>query len=593
MKRIAALVLAFAVLPAAAFDFLKWVDEMTDKQMESWKKESIQTIARDPNPEKRLEAVKRLSYTDPAAVAAFVGALSDKDARVREEAASQLWSAEKRAEPYRGELVKALDDPEPNVVAHVAGALQAIGMKESELVAPRKRVLAAPGASVTARFYVARNLVGYEAPIKLVGPMIDYLEQNTREYTGRVTDNSRQNVELGERALERLVKNTKDRAIIQPLWEALVETRNGHISFMRALGHFDPKPDGWTRTLVRQLDHPNERVRNEALNQMRNVKQEREVAQWLPHAARMLGDPEHGVRSNALWAIGSVKGLAASEIDKVVLATTDPERGVRRSAIRALGEIGEANQAIPAATRARIDATARPIVERALQDDDKDVADEARSALRNMGKGPTVAAVNPLPDRPPAARESPKGNEEAAMQYMRSRKVPFEDHYWFRALGELDVPLVQAFLDAGMSPNGNLAEKGSPMRFMLFGSDACSPKVRPTRGETKAIVKLLLDRGADVNAADAHGNTSLSEAAGKGCDRDLIRTLIKAGAKINARNASGLTAFEMGLWYGHDGLDELIAAGYRLPPDKVKQYLEGYKDRPASIAMVKKAAAKK
>ena len=67
--------------------------------------------------------------------------------------------------------------------------------------------------------------------------------------------------------------------------------------------------------------------------------------------------------------------------------------------------------------------------------------------------------------------------------------------------------------------------------------------------------------------------------------------LIKAGAKINVPNASGLTPFEMGLWMGHDGLEELIAAGYRLPPDKVKMYLEGYKDRPAAVAMVKKASA--
>src|SRR5688572_24127860 len=156
------LVLAAAPAPALAFDFLKWVEEMGDKQMESWKKESIQTLARDRDPEKRLEALERLSYADPDAVAAFAGALSDKDARVRQAAASKLWSAEKRAEPYRAELVKTLDDPEANVVAYAAGALQAIGMKESELVEPRKRVLAASEASVSARFLVARNLVGYE-----------------------------------------------------------------------------------------------------------------------------------------------------------------------------------------------------------------------------------------------------------------------------------------------------------------------------------------------------------------------------------------------------------------------------------------------
>ena len=82
------------------------------------------------------------------------------------------------------------------------------------------------------------------------------------------------------------------------------------------------------------------------------------------------------------------------------------------------------------------------------------------------------------------------------------------------------------------------------------------------------------------------------EAASKGCDRELIRAMIKAGAKIDARNAGGLTPFEMGLWMGHDGLEELIAAGYRLPPDKVKMYAEGYKDRPAAQAMIKKAARK-
>ena len=153
------------------------------------------------------------------------------------------------------------------------------------------------------------------------------------------------------------------------------------------------------------------------------------------------------------------------------------------------------------------------------------------------------------------------------------------------------MPLVHALLDAGMSPNGNVSGLGAPIRVMLFASPACSPAERPSRGEAKAIVKLLLDRGADIHGADENGNTAITEAASKGCDRELMRMLIKAGARINVPNKSGLTPFEMGLWMGHDGLEELIAAGYRLPPDKVKAYLDGYKDRPAAVAMVKKAAA--
>jgi HEAT repeat protein len=590
MSRLLLAAFALAALPAFPFDFLKWVDEQTDKQMERWKKESIQTLARDRDPEKRLEALERLSDTDPEAVTAFAGALSDPDARVRRAAASKLWSAEKRAEPYREQLVKALDDPDVNVVAYAAGALQAIGMKESELVVPRKRVLAAPEASTSARFLVARNLVGYEAPVNLVGPMLAYLERNSDGYTGSVTDSRRDNIELAQKALERLVKNTKDRALIPPIWQALVETRNAQIPLMRALGLFDPKPEGWTSSLIRQLDNPNDRVRYEALNQLRNVKLEREVAKWLPHAARMVGDPDKSVRSNALWAIGSTKGLGAPEIEKVALAAADPEASVRRSAVRALGEIGEANQAIPAATRTRIDAAARPVVERALQDEDKDVRDEAKSAMRNLGAGKSaVAAVDPLPGPPPGVR----GNEAAAMQYLRSRNVKFDEQSYFLALQKLDVPLVHALLDAGMSPNGNLSGLGAPIRVMLFASPACSPTVRPSRGEAKAIVKLLLERGADIHGADENGNTAITEAASKGCDREMMKMLIKAGARINVPNKSGLTPFEMGLWMGHDGLEELIAAGYRLPPDKVKLYLEGYKDRPAAVAMVKKAAGKK
>ena len=592
MVRVLLFLAAFAAVPASAFDFLKWVDETTDKQMESWKKESIQTLARDRDPEKRLEALERLSYGDPDAVAAFAGALSDKDARVRQAAASKLWSAEKRAEPYRGELVKALDDPEPNVVAYAAGALQAIGMKEAELAPARKRVLAAPEASVNARFLVARNLVGYESPTKLVRPMLDYLEDQTTQYPGGFSDPNRKNVELVQQALERLAKNTKDRALIPPMWQALVETRNGQIPLMRALGQFEPRPEGWTRSLIRQLDNPNPRARYEALNQMRSVKGEKDVAEWLPHAARMIGDPDKSVRSNALWAIGGVKGLAASQVDKVVVAAADADPGMRRSAVHALGEIAEADQAIPAATRASIDAAARPVIERAQNDEDKDVRDEARSALRNIGAGGTVMASASATAPAPAATKG-AGSEAAAMQYLRTRKIRLDEQSYFVALQQLDVPLVHAFLDAGMSPTGNVSGLGGPIRVMLFASPACSPTVRPTRSEAKQIVALLLARGADIHAADENGNTAITEAASKGCDRELMRTLIKAGAKINVPNKSGLTPFEMGLWMGHDGLEELIAAGYRLPPDKVKTYLEGYKDRPAAIAMVKKAAAKK
>ena len=349
MFRIAVLVLSLAAAPALAFDLEKWADDLANRQMDKWKKEKLETAIKGRDPKARMEAVEGLSYTDADALAAFAVALGDSDARVRRAAASQMWSAEKKAEPYRPQLTKALDDPDPNVVAEAAGALQAQGVKEADLVAPRKRVLDSPGASVTARFYVSRNLVGQEPPVKLLAPMIAYLEQNS---------GSRENVELVEKAMDRLIKVTKDRKLIDPLWEALVETRNGHVPLLKTLGKFEPKPEGWTRILVKHLEHANPKVRYEALSQMRSVKDEKDIVEWLPRAAAMLQDADSSVRSEALWALGSARGLAAAEIDKVILlAAADVNPSVRRNAIRALGEIAEANQAIPAATWAKLVAT--------------------------------------------------------------------------------------------------------------------------------------------------------------------------------------------------------------------------------------------
>ena len=594
MFRVLILLLAIAAPPAAAFDLEKWADDLVKKEQAGWRNERMGKIQKDRDPKERAEAARSMSTSDPEELSLLANALSDSDARVRWAAASRLWDAGSNAVPYRAHLTRALDDPDPNVVAYAAGALQSSGVKEAELAAARKRVLDAPDASVTARFYAARNLVNYESPRKLLPPMLDYLERNTRDSSGSVTDQNRKNVELGQQALEHLVKSSKDRSLIQPLWEALTETQGAQIPLMKTLGLFDPKPEGWTRTLLRQTEHPNPRVRYEALSQLRSVKPEKEVAAWAPRAAQMLQDPESSVRSEALWALGGVGGLAAGEVEKVAAVAGDPSPGVRRSAVRALGEIGETGQAIPAATKARVASVARPAIERALQDEDKDVREEASSAMRKLGSSAAATAsaahaTMPVSSAPAASAPS----EAAAMAVLRKRKVAFDETSYFRALQEQDTELVRAYLDAGMSPSKSLFELGPPIRAMLFSGQACAPGVRPTKAGTKEIVKLLLERGADVNATDAHGNGAITEAAGKGCDRELIRMLLKAGAKVDAKNASGLTAFEMGLWMGHDGLEEFIAAGYRLPPDKVKAYLEGYKDRPASVAMVKKAAAKR
>ena len=584
MNRALILGVCLAALPASAFDLEKLIDRQIERQTESAKRETIETLARDRDPAARVKAAERLAvHTEPEAIAALAGALSDRDATVRLAAASALWRMEKAAEPARPQLLAALDDASLDVVARAAGALQSLGMKEAELATARKRVLASPDAALDSRFLVARNLLGHEPPVRLLEPMVAYLERATRYSTGSGNDTNQHNIELAEKALERLVKNSKDRALIAPLVEALSATKTGQVVLIKTLAAFEPKPEGWTQVLLGQVDAPLPHVRVAALRHLRDVKQEKEVAVWVPRAAAMLRDPDASVRASAASALGSAAGLAAGEIDKVVAALGDPEKTVRRVAANAIGYIGESNQAIAAASKARVASLAAPALTAAMEkDEDADVRTEAQRALAKIGAETRLATV-----APPSG-----GAESSGLAVLRGRKIPFEEHYFARALTEMDVEVVRAFLDAGRSPLAPVAGMGSPIRAMIFSGRACAPGQRPTKPQALVLVKLLLERGADVNAVDDNGNTPLMAAAGAGCDRELTRALIKAGAKINAVNSGGFTPFEAGLWMGHDGLEELVAAGYRLPPEKVKVYLEGYKDRPEAQAMVRKAARK-
>ena len=570
MSRILILAAALAVQPALA---IFGIETDPDKIQAQWVKEKIEAVTRDRDPKERAAAAEWLGGRDsPEAIAALAAALSDREANVREAAAGALWKSGKASEPTRAKLVAVLDDPDPNVVAQAAGALQSIGMKADELVEPRRRVFASPEASLTSRFLVSRNLYGKEPAAKLVEPMVAFLERSSLA-KGNFT---RHNIELAEEALKRIAK-TQDRALIAPLVDGARSVKAGQPILLRTLDTFEPKPEGYTAFVVSFLESTDPTVRYAALGSLRPLKGDKDVKVWAPRAAAMLNDPDDSVRSEALWALGSGAGLAASEIDKVVAALGDSSAGVRRSAARAIGEMGEKNQAVAASAKARVADAGRPALTFAMEkDSDADVRSEAKSALAKLA----------------SAAPSARGSESDGMAVLRARKVTFEESSFQRALSEVDVELLRAFLDAGMSATQPLGEMGPPLRWMLFGSRPCQVAERPTRPETKAAVKLLLERGADPNGSDANGNTPLMAAASHGCDRELMKMLIKAGAKIDAKNKSGLTPFEMGLYWGHDGLEEIIAAGYRLAPDKAKMYEQGYAGRPAAQAMIKKASRK-
>ncbi|MBX7186151.1 MAG: HEAT repeat domain-containing protein [Vicinamibacteria bacterium] len=551
--------------------------------------------------EKRLSAVESLSsWKRPEGAALLVQGLSDVDERVRAASARSLGTYDKEAEPARQALMKALDDPRPSVVAQAAEALEkALKVGEKELGRARMRVLEEGG--LTDRFLAARSLVGQAPASRLVDPILDYIEgqfQGLASSDYKTRDASRNNVEIGETALQRLVKDTRDRSLLKALRVAAVDFRQRNDIPLKAMALFDPRPEGWAKLLVEQLASPDPKVLGEVLFLMgRTASSAGDVATWAPEAARFEKHPDPSIRRAIVYALGEARGLASDQIDVAVRALGEADKSLRENAAEAIGEIGDRNQATPAAGKKLVAERAAAALRAASEKDpDAGVRDKAARALLRLQTGPSGAAPAPASSRAAQGErpKSPAGNaqgEADALAVLRSKKRAFDVNSFFGALTERDPAVVQAYLDAGMDPNGRADKDGdSPLSF-LFRAGACSPVQRPTPAAVKEILKTLLARGADPKLADAQMNTPLMAAAMGGCDRETIALLVKAGARVDAKNSAGLTAFEMGLFSGHDGLEELIAAGYRLPADKAALYRQGYAANPRSLDLIGKATA--
>lgn len=72
-------------------------------------------------------------------------------------------------------------------------------------------------------------------------------------------------------------------------------------------------------------------------------------------------------------------------------------------------------------------------------------------------------------------------------------------------------------------------------------------------------LKLLVDKGADVEAADKHGNTVLHIAAQNGW-ADVVKLLLENGAKLDEQNIKGYTPLHLAAANGHQEVAELLMA---------------------------------
>ena len=74
------------------------------------------------------------------------------------------------------------------------------------------------------------------------------------------------------------------------------------------------------------------------------------------------------------------------------------------------------------------------------------------------------------------------------------------------------------------------------------------------------ITRLLIQKGADVNAIDKLGSTSLIEAAHRGGNYPIVKMLLDAGADVNQASNGGFTPLMAACGRGHSEVAKLLLA---------------------------------
>jgi ankyrin repeat protein len=146
------------------------------------------------------------------------------------------------------------------------------------------------------------------------------------------------------------------------------------------------------------------------------------------------------------------------------------------------------------------------------------------------------------------------------------------------------VGMMKALLDHGADPNLALRRR-MLQRYHANGlgalGDGSTPLMRAAYYDNLDMVRLLVERGADVKAAQADGTTAMMLAAGvkyaitqQGDPKkagtvadayEIVKLLDEKGADVNAANATGQTALYGAAFVGREPIIRYLAAhGARL-----------------------------
>jgi ankyrin repeat protein len=135
-----------------------------------------------------------------------------------------------------------------------------------------------------------------------------------------------------------------------------------------------------------------------------------------------------------------------------------------------------------------------------------------------------------------------------------------------RAAKSGDAPMIKALLDGGADPRitqkdgttvAMIAATGRGQRSYAGKDSVGTPA---TDADSLAALTLLLGTALDINAANANGQTALHSAAARGSDA-LVRLLIEKGARLDAKDRLGRLPIDMARGAGGGGRGRGNAAG--------------------------------
>ena len=136
-----------------------------------------------------------------------------------------------------------------------------------------------------------------------------------------------------------------------------------------------------------------------------------------------------------------------------------------------------------------------------------------------------------------------------------------------RAAKDSDLDSMQVLLDAGADTSLGMTN-GSNAMLLLAGT-----RVGPGPGaadKTVAALRLLLEHGANLNAANARGDRALLAAARQGSNA-IVRALVELGADLNATDSSGKTALDLVTQPGRGAHEDTAAILRELAAKRAKQ----------------------